>query len=101
MNEYNEAGFEMKIPLPQANLVLALGVLSVVGACCYGIIGLILGILALFISSSDLTAYTQNPSRYLTKSYNNLTTGRTCAIIGIVLSCIVLMFIILGNFFTM
>lgn len=72
--------------LPNATAVLVLGILSIVLCICYGIIGLILGIIALSLAGKDLQLYNANPQVYKQSSYNNLKAGRVCAIIGTVLS---------------
>ncbi len=75
--------------LPNATAVLVLGILSIVTCCCYGIIGLILGIVALILAAKDLKLYQENPELFL--NYNNLKIGRILAIIGIVLSALYLL----------
>lgn len=70
--------------LPNANLVLILGILSIITCCCYGVIGLILGIVALVLAKKDKAMYLENPQAY--SNYSNLNIGRILAIIGIVLS---------------
>lgn len=78
--------------LPNANAVLILGILSILTCCCYGFIGLVLGIAALVIANKDLKVYLQNPELYT--NYQNLNIGRILAIIGIVLSSLYLIFVI-------
>src|SRR6478736_6625495 len=78
--------------LPNATAVLIFGILSIVTCCCYGIVGLILGIYALVLAGKDAKLYAENPDMYL--NYNNITIGRVLAIIGIVLSAIYMMFTI-------
>ncbi len=81
--------------LPNATAVLVLGILSIVLCICYGIIGLILGIIALSLAGKDLQLYNANPSAYKQSSYNNLKAGRICAIIGTVLSSLyILIFVV-------
>lgn len=75
-----------KKELPNSTGVLVLGVLSIVFCCCYGIIGLTFGIIALYLSKQGVSLYESNPDAYTSVSYNNLKAGRICAIIGIVLS---------------
>lgn len=75
-----------KKELPNSTGVLVLGILSIVFCCCYGIIGLIFGIIALYLSKEGMALYETNPNLYTSVSYNNLKAGRICAIIGIVLS---------------
>lgn len=78
-----------KQKLPNASAVLILGILSILTCCCWGIIGLVLGIVALNLAKKDLALYMENPEMY--QGYSNITTGRVLAIIGIVLSSIYLL----------
>ena len=71
--------------------VLVLGIISIVTCFCYGLPGLILGIVALSISKSEWAKHKANPSHFNTGDVNNMFAGRICAIIGICLSgCYVL-----------
>lgn len=74
--------------LPNATAVLILGIFSILTCCCWGILGLILGIIALVLAKKDLALYNSNPQLY--SNYSNLNTGRILAIIGIALSAIYL-----------
>ena len=78
--------------LPNATAVLILGILSIITCCCYGIVGLIFGIIALVLAGKDSKLYHENPELYL--NYNNITIGKVLAIIGITLSAIFMMFCI-------
>lgn len=78
--------------LPNATAVLILGIFSILTCCCYGIIGLALGIIALVLANKDLKLYQENPELY--SNYNNLKIGRILAIIGIVLSAAYLIYVI-------
>ena len=90
----------MQIALPNATIVLVLGILSIVTCCCfYGLIGLVLGIVALVLSRKDKQNYLVNMSFYTVSSYKNLNAGRVCAIIGLILSGIALLFCILFAIF--
>ncbi len=80
-----------KHKLPNANAVLALGILSILTCCCWGI-GLILGIVALIVAKKDIVLYSENPEHF--QGYSNINTGRILAIIGIVLSSLYLIFMI-------
>lgn len=82
----------MKQNLPNATAVLILGIASIVTCCCYGIIGLILGIIGLILASKDLKLYKENPSEYT--NYNNLNIGRILCIVGIVLNALYLAYMI-------
>lgn len=91
--------------LPNATGVLVLGICSIPFAFCYGVIGLVLGIVALVLASKSLKEYKMNPSLYKDSSYKNLSAGRVCAIIGTCISgafflLIVLYFIIVGSMFS-
>ena len=78
--------------LPNATAVLVLGIASIITCCCYGILGIILGIVGLVISKKDLLLYKENPTQYI--NYSNLNIGRILCIIGIVLSGIYLIYTI-------
>ena len=78
--------------LPNATAVLVLGIASIITCCCYGILGIILGIVGLVISKKDLVLYNENPTQYI--NYSNLNIGRILCIIGIVLSGIYLIYTI-------
>ncbi|MFT3936146.1 MAG: CCC motif membrane protein [Chitinophagaceae bacterium] len=83
-----------QIPLPNGTPVLVLGIIAIVGCFCYGIVGLICGIIALILAKKDMALYNANPSAYTPGSLSNLKAGRVCAIIGLSLSilyvCIVI-----------
>jgi len=74
--------------LPNSTLILVFGILSIVGCCCWGIVGLIFGIVALVMSKKATELYNADPHMYI--GYQNVKTGRILAIIGIVLSTLVL-----------
>ncbi|MBV4356533.1 CCC motif membrane protein [Pinibacter aurantiacus] len=91
--EQNFLNFQ-QTPLPNATAVLVLGIISIVGCFCYGIVGLITSIIALILAKKDMALYNANPSLYIPSSYNNLKAGRVCAIVGIILSALYLLFVI-------
>ncbi len=83
--------------LPNANIVLVLGILSIL-LCWWHFIsaaGIILGIIALVMAKREKALYSSNPSRYTISSLNNVKTGRICAIIGIIISALVFVFVML------
>lgn len=85
-------------PLPNATPTLVLGICSIVGCFLYGIIGLACGIVAIAISNKSVKMYQENPSMY--SGYQNLKAGRVCAIVGISLSALYLLFIVIfGSMF--
>lgn len=81
--------------LPNATAVLVLGIISIVSCCFYGIPGVVCGIISLVLAKKDVILYRANPGLYSLGSYNNLKAGRVCAIIGIVLSAIMLLYFML------
>ena len=86
-------------PLPNASAVLVLGIVSIVLCWCHGIIGLILAIIALVLANKDLALYNHNPESYTQSSYSNLKSGRTIAIIGLVLAGVFLFFLVIALLF--
>lgn len=76
--------------LPNATLILVFGILSIVTCCCYGVLGLIFGIIAIVMAGKATALYKQNPEMY--SDFGNVKTGKILAIIGIVLSTIYLLF---------
>ena len=89
-----------KTNLPNATAVLVLGIVSILTCCCYGIVGLVFGIVALVLAQKDMKLYTANPELY--KNFSNLNLGRILAIIGVVLSAVYLiitvyMYLVVGE----
>lgn len=83
-----------KQTLPNSTLILILGILSLVTCCCYGIFGLILGIITLVLAKSATREYVANPELY--SGYGNVKTGKVLAIIGIVLGLLYIITIIVA-----
>ena len=81
-----------KQKLPNASAVLILGILSILTCCCWGLIGLILGIVALILAKKDTALYIENPDLY--QGYSNVNIGKVMAIIGIFLSSVYLLFML-------
>lgn len=70
--------------LPNAQTVLILGIISIVGTCCCtGLVGLVCGLIGLSKYNKDKILYDANPTAY--SDFNNLNTGRILCIIGAVL----------------
>jgi hypothetical protein len=78
--------------LPNATLILVFGIISIVTCCCYGIIGLIFGIIALILANKATKLYMENPEMYT--DFKNVKTGKILAIIGIILNVLLLIYII-------
>ncbi len=84
---------ETKQQLPNATLVLIFGIASIVTCFCYGILGLIFGVIALVLAKKAKDLHLADPELYL--GYDNLKAGKICAIIGVTLSSLYL-FVIIG-----
>lgn len=80
-----------KQTLPNSTLILVFGIVSIVTCCCYGVLGLIFGIIALVLAKNATALYLESPEIY--SGYNNVKAGRTLSIIGIVLNGIYLLFV--------
>lgn len=79
--------------LPNAQTVLILGIISVVGTCCCtGLVGIICGLIGLNKYKGDKLLYDQNPSQY--SDIGNLNTGRILCIIGLVLGSLQVLYTI-------
>lgn len=81
-----------KETLPNSTLIMILGILAVVLCCCYGVPGLISGIVALVLANQAKRTYIADPELY--KGYNNVKTGKILSIIGISLSVIYVIILI-------
>ncbi len=88
-----------QVPLPNATTVLVLGIGSIILCWCQGIVGLIMAIIALVIANRDLALYYAAPQQYTESSYSNLKTGRTIAIVGLVLAAVFTFMLIIGLLF--
>jgi hypothetical protein len=84
--------FQGNQTLPGAGGILTLGILSIVFA---GIIGLILGIIALNNSKEAMGAYNKNPSKYNPSSLSQVKAGKTCAIVGLSITGFALLILVL------
>lgn len=81
-----------KQKLPNSTLILVFGILSILTCCCYGIIGLVLGIVAIVLANKATKIYAENPEDYT--GFSNVKTGRILAIIGVILSVCYLLAVI-------
>ena len=81
--------------LPNSTAVLVLGILSIVLCFCYGIVGIILGIIALVLASKAKKLYLSSPNTFTEGSYKNMKAGRICAIVGLSLSGLYLLYFII------
>lgn len=83
----------IKEPLPNAGGILAMGIISIVFA---GMIGIILGIISVSMGGTALRNVAANPEKYTEGSIKNARAGRTCGIVGLCISGLVLLIIILA-----
>ncbi|CAM1333247.1 CCC motif membrane protein [Tenacibaculum aestuariivivum] len=83
-----------KQKLPNATIALVLGIFSIITCCCYGIIGLPLGIAAFIMGNKAIKLNDENPDIY--EGVKNASIAKTLGIIGIIINIIVFAFIIYG-----
>lgn len=81
-----------KTELPNATLILVFGILSILGCCCYGVVGIIFGVITLIMAKKAIAIYNADPEIYV--GYQNVKIGRILAIIGLILSVIFLIIFI-------
>jgi hypothetical protein len=81
-----------KHTLPNSTGILVLGILSIITCCCYGIVGLVLGIVALVMAKKAANLYKEAPENYT--GYSNVKAGKVLAIIGIVFNALMLLYMI-------
>jgi len=84
-----------QIPLPNSTAILVLGIISIALCWCYGIVAITCGIIAIVLGNKAIALYKANPSAYTLSSYNNTKGGRICAIIGLALGALYIVFIII------
>ncbi|ALJ04240.1 hypothetical protein APS56_03375 [Pseudalgibacter alginicilyticus] len=78
--------------LQNSTLILVFGIFSILTCCCYGVLGLILGITTLILAKKATAIYNQNPDLY--SGIQNVKTGKILAILGIILSILYILFIV-------
>lgn len=81
--------------LPNATAALVLGIVSIPTCFCYGVVGLICGIIAIIFGSKAVKTYELNEGVYSTASYKNAKAGKICGYIGLSLGLIYLILIVL------
>ncbi|WP_178984984.1 CCC motif membrane protein [Winogradskyella helgolandensis] len=78
-----------KQQIPNGTLVLVMGILSIIGCCCYGVPGLIFGIVAIILGGKATKLYMEAPENYT--GFGNVKAGKIMGIIGVVLSIIMVL----------
>ncbi len=81
-----------KSTLPNSTASLVLGILSIITCCCYGIIGLPMGIIAIVLGNKAIKIFNENPEIY--SKISNAKTGKILGIIGVIFNLIFLIYII-------
>ncbi|MES2431556.1 MAG: CCC motif membrane protein [Bacteroidota bacterium] len=89
------SNFNGQQPLPNATSALVLGIISIVGSFCYGIVGLVCGIIGLVLANKDRRLYMSAPELYSASSFSSSNGGRICSIIGIILSSLFVVILII------
>ncbi|WP_291868479.1 CCC motif membrane protein [Maribacter sp.] len=78
--------------LPNTGAIIGLSIASILLCWCYGVLGLLLSIVALILASKATKAYNTEPELY--SDFGSLKTGKILAIIGIVLNVLFLLFMV-------
>lgn len=79
----------MKVAVPYSGLILALGILSIASiCCCVGFIAPVFSIIALILANKSKKEFEINNDLYTAGSMSKVSTGKTCAIIGLVFGII-------------
>ncbi|MFD1015343.1 CCC motif membrane protein [Winogradskyella rapida] len=81
-----------KQPIPNGTLILIMGILSIIGCCCYGLPGLVFGIVAIILAGKASKLFMEAPESYT--GYGNVKAGKIMGIIGVVLSIVMVVLII-------
>lgn len=77
----------MKEKLPNSTASLVLGIFSIVTCFCYGLPGIILGVIGLILGNKAIKLDNEDPDLY--EGVGNAKAGKIISIIGLVLSVIV------------
>jgi hypothetical protein len=83
--EHNQTQEQLK----NSTLILVLGILSIVTCCCYGVVGIILGVITIILAQKATAIYAESPEIYT--GFQNVKIGKILAIIGLVLSVLYLL----------
>lgn len=93
--------FGIKSSLPQSQIVMIMGIISIISILCCPGIGIILAIIALVLSRQDRQLYRMTPEKYTLESFHQLKAGIILSwiTVGFNLFCYLIFFIIVvtGN----
>jgi len=81
-----------KQQLPNSTLVLVMGILSIIGCCCYAVPGIIFGIIAIIVGNNAMKVYNEAPENY--SEIGNVKAGRIMGIIGLILSVLFIAYVV-------
>jgi hypothetical protein len=95
INSNNPGYGVMPRSIPNANAILVLGIISIVGCALYGIPGLVCGIIALSMFKKVKDTYLTDKQAYEV-SFKNANAGYVCAIIGTILSGIYFLILVIA-----
>ncbi len=85
--------YPMQQDLPSAGLIQVFGILSVI--LVLGLIGYIFGWIALSMGNSAIRTYNANPNAYTPSSFSKVKSGRTCALVGVIIYSAILAIILI------
>lgn len=88
-------GFGGQIDHPKASTIQTLGILGLILTFLFGIVGLILNIVALSMSGGAMAEINANPGQYTETSRSKIKGGRTCAIIGLSIQAFAIVVLVL------
>lgn len=92
-NNFNQ-NFSTQKVLPNSIGILVLGICSIVFCWCYGIVSIILAIVSLVLANGAQKLYIENPDAYTLASYKNMKAGKICAIVGLCLAGLFILYLI-------
>lgn len=78
--------------LPNTGAIIGLSIASILLCWCYGVLGLLLSIVALILASKATKLYNEDPEAYT--DIKTVKTGKVLAIIGIILNILFLLAIV-------
>ncbi|HTF03729.1 MAG TPA: hypothetical protein VK826_06870 [Bacteroidia bacterium] len=87
--------FGGQIDHPKAASINTLGIIGLICTFVFGIVGLILNIIALSMSGGAMSDVNANPGKYTEASIKKIKGGRTCAIVGLSIQGAVVLILLL------
>ncbi len=84
----------MKEKLPNSTASLVLGIFSIVTCWCYGLPGIIMGVIGLLLGNKAVKTHNEDPELY--EGIGNAKAGKVISIIGLILSLVTIGLMIYG-----